>query len=98
MEVGFRENNVSRQNETNRKTDTKCEYVCCNTIGNVYIAIDVKSLFVKNKVEADTVQYGIQYSIRSATGKVPKGLSRYPPGKRTMEKVNNAYNNMSRKR
>lgn len=52
------------------------------------MAINMKILFVQDKIISEIVNKDVQNSISAATGKVTECLGRDPTGKRTMDIVN----------
>jgi hypothetical protein len=52
-------------------------------------------LLIKEKVVGTVVNAGIERSAGTAASEVAEGLLIYPPGKRTVEKVDDAENDMT---
>ncbi len=95
MQVGFRKNNITRQNKTRRETKAERNCVGANLGCNIKVAVYVHRLPMQHIVYCQELYKNVQNSICSAAGEVAESLRRYETGKGFVKKINGPYNDMS---
>lgn len=95
MQVRFRKNYITRQNEPEWKRDAEGNDLRAYGSRNVNILHDVKTLTGKNNIERDGINDPVENCIGPTACQVPESLSRYIPCKGFMKKIDDTNNDMS---
>ncbi len=86
---------MPRHNKARRETNGKCNDPRRYFGSNIDAAKQVGHLFMEQKVDGKIFDKDVENSVRTAAGKIPECLRRYPAGKRPVAKVYDTYYDMS---
>ncbi len=95
MQIRLRENYVPGHDKTRRKAEAERHCIGCNLRRNPHIAINMNRVFVNDEIESNKLNNNVENSIGTTACQVSERLGWYPPRKRLMKKINNAYYYMS---